>query len=249
MSIFDALNTTDDIKEDTDVLGGSFGPVNSGAYHATISMAYTEQAKSGALALKLTFVTDDNKTINQDCWMTSGNEKGNKNYYINKNDQSKNYLPGFTLANGIALLAAGKEIAEIVKETGEDKVIKLYNFTAKKELPTQKNVITGLLNKSITLGVLKQKVDKNVQNSEGKWVPGGESREVNEVSKVFRRDDGMTVAEILAKADEANFLTSWIEKFTDSVIDKTTKDVSKPGLPGASQGKTDKPATSLFATS
>ena len=244
MNTFDNLKTDSSISAAEDSVGSSFGPVDSAVYEAKITMAYTDKSKGGALSLNITLDTSAGE-VRETIWMTSGNAKGNKNTY--ERDGEKHYLPGFTLANHIALLTVGKEIGDVLSETGETKILKLYDYDAKKEMPVEKTVVTGLLNQEISVGILKKIVDKNVKNDNGEYVPSGEVREINEIDKTFRHRDGMSVAEILAQATEATFIDTWKKKFTGVVQDKSKKGV-KPsaGLPGQAAA-TAKPSTSLFA--
>lgn len=86
-----------------------------------------------------------------------------------------------------------------------------------------------------------------MKNADGKYVPSGEVREENEIDKIFRATDGMTVAEIRANATEAVFATSWKDKWTGVTKDRTTKQAagSTAGAP-TPQGAAAKPTTSLF---
>jgi len=206
----DALKISDDVAEDKDVLGGGSFVLESGIYEAKVEMAYMDQSKSGALALKLHFMTSENQLLKQTLWVTSGDAKGNKNFYLDK-EGNKRVLPGMSQANHIALLTTGKEIAEL---DTEEKVIKLYNFDVKEEIPTKVQVITEMLDKDIILGVMKQIVDKNVKNDAGTYVPSGDTREENEISKIFSAKDKRTVSEIKAELPAADFIKQWDEKWT-----------------------------------
>lgn len=248
MSQFANLKTKENMTLDTDTIaGGRRGPLESGVYDAKINLAYLDKSQGGATALHITFETDQGD-VRQTIWMTSGDAKGNKNTYTDK-EGNEQYLPGFSMANSIALLTVGKEIADVIEETGADKTIKLWDFDAKAELPTEKFVIVGLLNESIKIGIRKQIVDKNQKNADGNYVPTGETREINELEKVFRDRDGMTVPEILAQADEAVFINTWKERFTGDTVDKSTKKAGvQTGLAGSAANSVEKPKTSLFAS-
>ena len=137
MPILKNLTTDSSIKGETDSLG-SGGLWESGTYPLTIKVAYLSTAASGALALN-TVAAAGEKEIKQQFWMTSGTEKGSKNYY-EKNGE-KHYLPGFIAANSLALLTLGKEIGEL---DVEKKVIKVYDFESKKEVPTEVDAFVDL---------------------------------------------------------------------------------------------------------
>jgi hypothetical protein len=241
MSLLKTLKTDESIKgEERDSVGG-FGVVDSGLYAAKIALAYVTKSAGGAIGLVTSFKTEDKKELRQTFWMTN---KQGQNFY--EKDGQKNYLPGFNQANALALLTLGTEIADI--ET-EEKVVNVYSSEAKAEVPTKVQMLTELLGQDIILGVQRQIVDKNVKDGNGNYVPSGETREENEVDKIFRAKDKMTVAEIRAGAAEAKFIEQWAEKFTGKTRDRTTKGGGTAGAPkgaAAAAAGTSKPKSSLF---
>ena len=243
MSLLANLSTDSSIADEKDSIG-SGGPVDSGLYNCTVAMAHIIKSQGGAMGLVLTLKTEADKEIRQTLWMTSGTAKGGTNYYIDKNG-AKQYLPGFVQANALCLLTVGKEISAMDTET---KVINLYSPEAKAEVPTKAEVLMDLLNQEITVGIIKQTVDKTVKNDAGVYVATGETRDENEVDKFFRTKDRMTTAEIRAQATEAVFIDSWDKKWTGKVKDRTKGAAAGlagvPKLGGAPASK--KPTTSLF---
>ena len=217
--MFDNLKTDNDIQEQGDSLGGA-RVLDSGLYDMVIDIAYFDKSSGGAMSMNFVF-TDGSTEVKQTVWITSGDAKGNKNFYTDSSG-TKQYLPGFNIANAICLLTVGKELADVASTT-EKKVIKLYNYTEKKELPTEVTMATELLGKPITIGLIKQIVDKNVKDASGNYVPSGDTREENEVDRVFRQSDKMTVAEIKAKEDSVSFYEAWSSKWNGQVRDKSTK--------------------------
>lgn len=241
MSLLKALATDETIAQERDSVGGN-GPLESGLYPMTIAMAHINKAASGALGLVLSLKTEDNKEVRQTMWMTSGTAKGGKNYY--EKDGEKHYLPGFLQANAIALLACGKEISDL---DTEEKVIKLYSFDAKAEVPTKVDAIVDLIGKQIIVGLIKQTVDKNVKDASGAYVATGDTREENEIDKIFRASDRMTTAEIRAQATEATFIDTWANKWTGKTKNKAKGASGTAGAPGAKPAAAStKPTTSLF---
>lgn len=243
MSLLSALASDSSIATETDSLGGNQA-LESGLYPCTVTMAHLNKSAGGALGLVLTLKTSENREIRQTLWMTSGNAKGNKNYY--EKDGEKHFLPGFNHANGLCLLAVGKEVSAMDTET---KVIKLYSPEAKAEVPTKVDVLTELLGKEIVVGLLKQKVDKTAKNDAGIYVPTGETREENEIDKMFRATDRMTTAEIRAQAAEAAFAFTWETKWSGKTRDKSKGiGTGTPGMPSMAGMSTSakKPTTSLF---
>lgn len=219
MSLLAGLTTNDEsIQAETDSVGGG-GVLDSAIYHSTVTMAYLSKSAGGALALNLHFKTDAGREGRQQLWMTSGDAKGNKNFFEDKQGNKK-FLPGFNNANSLCLLTVGKQISEMVPE---QKVVNVYSPDAGKEVPTQVDVLVELLNQEVYLGLQKQTVDKRVKADNGTYVATGETREQNELDKVFRLRDKMTVAEIKAQASEPVFFTTWENKFTGQVLDRTDK--------------------------
>jgi hypothetical protein len=245
MSLLKSLKSDDTIANERDSVGGG-GPLESNVYPAKVQHAYINSAASGAIGLVLNAKTSDGKEVRETLWMTSGKAKGCKNYY--EKDGEKHYLPGYLIANSLALLTVGKEISELDTET---KVINVYSYEAKAEVPTKVEMVMDLIGQDIMVGVIKEKVDKTQKNeSTGEYVPTGETREQNVIDKLFRARDRMTVAEIRAQAEEASFIDTWIKKWSGQVRDKSGKagNTGTAGAPrAAAPAGTKKPAQSLFA--
>lgn len=248
MSLLSGLTVDNDIKQEQDVIGG-FGPLESNIYESTITMAFLQKSRSGALGFHVHFETDDKKTYRQTLYVTSGDAKGNKNYYVNQKGE-KHYLPGFDHADAMCLLTVGKGLAEM---DTEDKVVNVYSPEAGKEVPTTVPVLTELLGKKVLVGLKKQIEDKRAKNpNTNQYEPTGETRESNEIDKIFRAEDGFTTAEIRAQADKAAFVHTWKEKWEGKTHDKSTKSAggsgAQSGAPGqANAGGGQAPRKSLFA--
>lgn len=227
------LRMSDDVQDEVDQLGGG-GVLDTALYDMTIEMAYLTKSKGGAHAINLQFKTDDKKYLRSTIYITN---KEGKPYY--EKDGKKNYLPGFLLATNLCLLTIKKEIADIAPE---EKVIPIYDYDAKKELPTKMPVLVDLIGQRVTAGVIKEIVDKTkdtgTTDAAGNkvYAPTGETREQNEIDKFFRISDGFTVPEIRAKEPEAKFKKAWGDKHTG-----VTRNKSKGVTAGAAGAL--KPAT------
>lgn len=246
MSLLKNLTTDDSIANETDRVGGG-GVLATGPYPSTIKLAFITTAASGAIALNLHLETSEGRELRSQQWMTSGKAKGCKNYY--EKDGVKNYLPGFLLAESLALLTVGKSISEL---DTEEKVVNLYSSDAKAEVPTKVQMVMDLLNKDVIAGVIKQTVDKNKKNdATGEYEPTGETRDENEIDKFFRAKDKMTTAEIRAQAEKAVFIDTWTAKNGPDYVRNKAKGAAAgtAGAPkaGAAATGTKKPTTSLFA--
>ena len=239
------LASDSSIAEEKDSVG-SGGPMDSGLYMSTITMAYLSKSSGGAQGLVFSAKTDDGKEFRQTLWMTSGDAKGNKNFY--EKDGVKSYLPGFNHANSIALLTVSQEIGAIATE---EKVVKVYSYEAQAEVPTKVQVFTDLIGKQILLGVIKQTVDKTKKDDHGVYQPTGETREENDLDKVFRARDRMTTSEVRGKAIDASFADVWTDKWAGKVKNKSKGGSGVAGVAGAPKAggaaASKKPTTSLFA--
>jgi len=231
MSLFGDLKTTNDIEEEKDSIGRVAWA--TGAYDFTIGLAYADTSTGGAKSVNLRLVTEDGRELRITEYVTSGTAKGGTNYYTNK-DGKKRYLPGFEKMNQVCLLAAGKDLTEM---DTEEKVITIWNPELSKEAPSKRQVLTDLLGKEITLGLIKVLEDQ--------YRDPTKERSTVEINKVFRTKDGMTVAEIKAQEPDASFITQWKEKYTSEYVsDKREKSKGGSAPKGAI---TPKPTTSLFS--
>jgi hypothetical protein len=246
MSLLASLSTDASIADEKDSVG-STGALDSGLYKAKVALAYITKSAGGAMGLVLNLKTDANREIRQTLWMTSGTAKGGKNYYEDKKGD-KQYLPGFLHANSLALLTVGKEIAALDTET---KVVNTYSAEAKSEVPTKVEMLMDLIGHEVIVGLIKQTVDKTKKNeATGIYEATGETRDENEIDKLFRAKDRMTTAEIRAQADTASFIDTWDAKFAGIVKNKAKGAAGTAGAPkaaGAPAAAVKKPTTSLFA--
>lgn len=231
--MLDNLKTNDAIEHEGDSLGGSY-TVPTNAYKLACDMAYFDKSAGGAMSFNVTLKGPKKETVKQTWWVASGDTKGNQNFYVDKKGK-EHYLPDFSAANNFCLLACGKEISELKTE---EKMINLYDFTERKEVPTKKMVAMELLSKDVVVAVEKQIVDKTAatgeQDDKGKpiYAPTGETREQNVIVKSFSAKDNRSAAEIRAEVTTAEFLDAWVEKNKDNVNDLSVG-VTDEGTDGA----------------
>lgn len=246
MSSLNKFKPTTDTVEETDSIGAN-ALLDSNVYLGIIELAYLNVSAGGATSLNVNY-NIKGKILKSTMWITSGKAKGCKTTYTNKNGKEV-HLPGFSIANHICLLTAGVNIYEL---DTEKKVIKLYNYEAKKDIPTEVECLTPIMGKEIQLGVIRQIVDKNVKTDSGQYVPSGDTREENEVDKIFQAGTGRTVVEIKAE-ENAVFIDTWKNKWTDVVRNKA-KGAKQTGGTAGMPTPTNTPAgnasstPSLFAT-
>jgi hypothetical protein len=220
----------DDIKLKETSLGGGSYLWDSGVYKTIVDMAYFDQSKGGAHSLNVTLLGEDGKKLKQTVWFTNRKEEV---HFINQKGE-KDYLPGYTLANNMALIITGEDVNEAF-ENSEKKMVNVYDFNEKKEKPTEKSVATSLLGKQIKVAILKQTVNKRVNDGTGNYVDSAETRDENQIKEFYFADSDLTVVEKAKDAKEALMLPKWAERNTGKTLNRV-KDVA------ASTSAASKPA-------
>jgi hypothetical protein len=224
-------NMTNEGHEKTEDRLGGFSKMETDIYLGTVKVAYGSKAASGAMAVNL--ILDINGQEHRETVYVS-NKKG-ETYFLNKDDNTKKVsLPGFTLINDLCLVAAGVTLAGV---TTEDKIINIYDFEQKKEMPKSVPVITDLLGKKAFFAITKQIVNVNEKKGD-EYVATAKTREENVIDKVFEEHSRMTVSEAIAanesgKTGEAKFFDAWKERNEGKTRDKRS---IKDGSAGASSG-------------
>lgn len=242
MNMLSNLTQAEGASGDKDVLGGGSRLVESGVATYNIDIAYLSTSSGGATAINLHLSGDTDLKFT--IYMTNRN---GETFYVDKKDSKKKHsLPGFNQVNSLAMLATGVPLSQL---TEEEKVIKLYDYDAKAELPQTVKTVAELKDKKIMAGIIKQIVDKKEKNDDGVYVATGETREENEVDKFFcaqEGHEGKTITEIEGNV-EASFIEAWKEKNTGVTRNKAkgaaAGGAAKPGAPAAAAA----PTKSLFA--
>lgn len=239
MTEFDNLTIDDTMADEEDVIRTGYTPLDSGTYSGTIKLAFITYSRNEAMGFNLHIDVGDGRTLKQQFWLTSGKDKGKKNYYVTPEGRKK-YLPDFNTINSMCRLLLSKDLPNL---STEEKVIKLYDFTMRKEIDTKVKMYMDLLGLPIICGVIKQITDMRSQ-VDGKYVPNGKTYTGNIIDKFFNAD-GFTLTEMKAKLDTPVFKDQWEEKYKGTVIDKSTPDVKPIG--STNKPKTVNKAQSLFA--
>jgi hypothetical protein len=199
-------------------VGGSYA-WESGVYDATVKMVYLNQSEGGAVSFNAVLQNSSGKELKEAMWIKSGNAKGNKTYYTDKDGKDRP-LPGYSVANSLCVAVTGESLAKCM-ESAEKKTINIYSAKDGKEMPTERPVLMGLVNKAIKVAVHQISEDQTTKNEAGQYVANGKTRTVNEC-KFFGNAEGKTADEILEGKD-ATMFDKWAEKNTGTVIDKTSK--------------------------
>lgn len=203
------------LEETQDRIGG-FQPLETDAYTGTIKAFYATQSAGGAHAVNIILATEGGREYRETIYVT--NKKG-ENFFLNKDDKTKKVpLPGFVIAEDICLVTVEKPLANIAFE---DKVMNIYDYEAKREVPKSVPMAVELLGKEVTLGIVKQLENKNEKQGDD-YVPIADTREVNFIDKVFHTGTKMTTVEARNGATEAVFFNAWVERNKGNTRDKRT---------------------------
>ena len=231
MSLFAAIQNSNVQTKEEDVLGGS-RTVPSNVYPAGIKLAYLDKSAKGAICVVFDFALMVNgKERNHKETFYISNAAGSFTYKDKKTGEDKP-MPSFVTVDTICKAVTGKGLTEL---SSEKKMVKVYDYDQKAEVPQEKEVLMDLVRGKLELGILEVTVDKNVKSDTG-YVPSGETRDTNEVSKVFT-EDGLTLVEKDAGKTEAKFKEAWIAQYADKKINK-----AKGAASGAKAGGVAKPA-------
>jgi hypothetical protein len=240
-------------QEQEDRLGG-FQRLKTDLYPGKVKLAYITKSDGGAMAVNLTFDVNGKEYREPAIWITN---KNGENFYYAKDDtakKTKHQLPGFNLVNNLCRLALdGKELAEL---DTEDKTIKVYDPTEKKEINKSMPCITELHGAEVLLAIeeiLENKQEKNDQT--GQYEPVADTREVNQIAHVFHLETMASMSEIKEEKPFGEFAKAWKEKYEGQVRDarkiKDGQAAPKSGRPSSSGGSApassgEKKTSSLF---
>lgn len=240
--------STDGLEQAEDRLGG-FQLFETDAYDCIVKAFYAGKANDAASKAKSVTVTVDigGKEYRETIWITT---KEGKNYFLNKQDNSKKVpLPGFQTIDDICYATTGKPLAEL---QFEEKIINVYNAEHKKEMPTSVKMGMAVIGQPVTLGIVKQLVNKQAKDSSGVYQDTADTREENSINKVFHTATKVTIVE--AKSGKpAEFFDAWVKKNKGVTQDRRKiKDgaTGQNGRSGPPQGgAASKPATSSLFNS
>lgn len=207
---------TQGLEQAEDRLGGGFQARDSGAYDMKVKVAYAGTSDGGAHSVTI-HLEDSKGEYRETVYITN---KAGENYFLNKDDKTKKVpLPGFTVINDICLATTE---APLCDQVWEEKIVNIYDFDQKKEVPKAVMVCTSILGKEVTVGLLQTLKNKGVKQADNSYVDGPEERSEVNISKVFHTESRYTMAEAVAGAQSADFYPKWVEKNTGVVIDKRT---------------------------
>ena len=178
--------------------------VDSGAYEGEIKMAFAGAAKSGARFVTLQFKLANGKDYSETVYVTN---KEGKNTY--EKDGKEYHLPGYLLINNLAILTAGKGLHELAADV-ETRTVKLYDFDAKKEIPTDVPAIIPMIGKKVLITILEEEYAKTKLNdATKKYEPTGEYAVKNSLVKAYCPDTRKSPVELRDDKD-ATALDAWL---------------------------------------
>jgi len=212
----DLLNIEEGVEQNEDFVPGGDFNLDTDIYPMVVDMAYFGESKGGAMNVTARFKEVDGKRTHQEVfYVTSGKAKGQKNTYTAKNGTVR-LLPGMESMNQLSVITTGKKISQL---TPEEKVVAIYNYEAKKELPTKVAAITEMIGQEVQVAIVRKRENKRVKVGND-YVPSADERVFNEATK-FLHTDGHTVAEKLAEDPDTAWKTKWKNDFdTDYMLDK-----------------------------
>lgn len=236
--------STEGAEKVVDRTGGG-GTIPTGIYTGTIKAAYAGKSTGGANSIT-TLINVNGVELRETHWVTN---KAGENTYQDKEDKTKKrLLPGFITVNDMTLLIANGELNDM---DFEEKILNLYDFDAKREVPTAVQVLTALTGKEVVIAVVEQTVDKQKKDADGNYQNTGETRNENVIEKVLHTDR-RTVVEIRENRDEAAWAATWLPKNEGKARNKAKGADGKTGAPGGRAGApgaaagTPAPKSSLF---
>lgn len=234
MNIFESL-TTDGLEEATDRLGGP-SLFDTDVYTGTVKLAYAGKSSGGAHSL--TVLLDLNGSEYKEILYVT-NKEGN-NWYPNKTDpKKKEQMMGFIIADDLALLTTGFPLAS---QTFEEKVVNIYDYDLKREVPTNVPVIVDMIGKEISVAIERSTENKQTKDSSGKYVNTAEIRDTNTIVKVYHAATGRTVSEFKGNVQEPVHRDGWLVRYKSKTRNKVKALEGAAGLPGGAA----KPTGSLF---
>ena len=224
--------TTENVERSGDRLGGGRTVLDAGIYRgATVKAAYTGKSQSSN-ADSITVIMDVNGTeVSSTYWVTN---KDGKNTYQTKAGKDA-LLGGYDDMDQFSLLAGGVPLNEA---DFEDKVIKIYDFEKRADVEVSRPTMVDCIGEKLTVAIQRTKLNKREKVGD-EYVNKAETYEINEIVKFFQDETDLTVEEIKAGLEKADFVHRWEEKFAGQVNDKSVEVSGKPGAPtgGAPQAK------------
>lgn len=205
-----------DVVDNTESVGG-WTADDSGTQLVILTEAYLSESKNGALALNIQTQDKEQNERRYTIYFTNRNKEV---FYTDKKTKEKRKLPGYQTVDNLCKAICGKTFMEVNK-AAKNKVIDLYDFESRKEIPTEVKTFPAMLKKPVLLGVIKI-----VKNKFAKGKETNEKVEVNEIHMVFRKEDKRTPKEVEDKVKECKQHDKWV-KYWDGRVKDDFKEVEE----------------------
>ena len=209
--------STQGLEAARDVVNTGYAPEPTDIYKAIVKMAYVQESSRGAMGIVLNFyLPHSGKDYKETLWVTS---RDGHNYSVNKDTGKKQGLPGFNVVNDLCTVTLEKELADL---DTENKLVPIWNYETKTNVPTQVPVLTELLGKECYLAIYQNMENKQVSDGKGDYVATAEVRNTNTIEKVMHFPSRFTVKEATDGVEEPVYYDAWLQAHKDTVRDKRT---------------------------
>ncbi len=221
------------------------GAVSTGLYPAKVKMAYISKRATGELVLdvevELSLGDDKTWSVKDTHWMTaSAADGGSKFKTVNG---VKLPITGYGLAQSLAFLATDGE-QNIDTFATEPKMVNTYDFDAGKDVPVEREVLVGLINRPILAGVTLNERPKRAKVN-GVWQEVEGTKNVNKLNRYFHARSRQTQNEAVAQG-EALFVEQWLKDFPADYVKSPKKSNANPAA--AAAGKVGNAPANAFGT-
>lgn len=217
--------TTEGLEDNQDRVGG-FRVYDTDTYTGTIKYAYVgKSANSKARSVTIALALEGAGEYRETFWVTN---KEDKNFYTK--DGKNHELAGFTIVNDICMVTTEKPLSA---QNSEEKVINIYDYEQKKEVPTAVPMLIELIGQKVTLGINKELRNKQERGNDNEYHDVADTREQNAVDKVFHYPSNLTMVEARRGVTNAQFYGVWVEANRGKTKDRRSiKDGSQNGTAG-----------------
>lgn len=242
--------TTEGAEKVEDRVGG-FTLFETDVYEGIVKLAYVTKSTSSESQAANLVIDIGGREYRETIWMT--NSKGENTYQDKKDPAKKHLLPGFISINDLAMMTTETPLSE---QDLENKVVEIYDFEARKAVPTNVPVFVDMLGKPVKVAIQKRTVDKQKKDGNNVYQNTGETRDENTIVKFFHPETDQTLTEAIEGVAGGTYMNAWLGKNqgkTYNAVKGAGPNAGAAGRPGANNAPPTsngagaaKPKTSLF---
>lgn len=246
MNMFSKFKSENDgVESGGDVVGG-FKLLDSNIYAAAVKLLFFGASEKGAQFAEVHLTVDNDgqpHEFRERIYMTT---KKGENTYTDKRSGAVKFMPGFETINDLCLVTTGYGLVDMADDI-EEKVFNLYDPETRSEKPQNVPCLPNVMGQRLLVGITQEIEDKTKLEGD-EYVPTGETRSLNKLSKCFHEESGRTVTEIKADKDEPIFAQKWLERNMGQVIDRSKgkPEQGKTGAPPAASSGAPAKSSGLF---